>query len=122
MIVLGDFNQRMPRAGAPPVVYQALKCVIERKRLQVATRGFFDPPATDDGEYARVWEVALSSVAASKNSRQFIDHIAHSEDLAPLATRAAEAPSRCLGMFPRREKAGEPLPDHFGVWLDLKKA
>ena len=62
------------------------------------------------------WCASLSQVASSEESLQFIDHIAHSRDLV-----LAEGPvDPRVGVFPKRVKAGDGLPDHFGVWADLK--
>lgn len=57
LLVMGDFNQRLPRNGQPQVVYDALSRVTS-ERLVTATAGMIFPMA-----------------------KQTIDHICHSHDL-----------------------------------------
>lgn len=114
-IVLGDFNQRVPRKYAPVEVYGELLRAFEG--LCIATRGFFQSPfsADDSGEGRHV---SLSDVATGKDALQLIDHVAHSADF----VQAEGAVDRRVGVFPKRVKPGDGLPDHFGVWTDLALA
>jgi len=114
-IVLGDFNQRIPRKSAPVDVHGELLKALEG--LCTATKGFFQSPfpAYDS---AGPWHASLSDVASSDKTVQFIDHIAHSTDLV-LADGSVD---RRVGVFPKRVKPGDGLPDHLGVWVDLAEA
>lgn len=111
-VVLGDFNQKTPRKSAPVNVH----CELLRgfKNLSIATRGFFQSPFSAD-DSAGPWKASLSDVASGQQSLQLIDHIAHSTDL----VLAEGVVGRRVGVFPKRVKAGEGLPDHFGVWADF---
>ncbi len=113
-IVLGDFNQRIPRKYAPVEVYGELLRAFEG--VCIATKGFFHSPFSADDSGDR--QVSLSDVATGKDALQLIDHVAHSADL----VQADGAVDRRVGVFPKRVKPGDGLPDHFGVWTDLTLA
>ncbi len=109
--MLGDFNQRIPRKSAPVGVHGELLKAFGG--LSTATEGFFQSPYPAD-DSGGPWQASLSDVASAEEMPQFIDHIAHSTDLV-LAERA----DRRVGVFPKRVKPGDGLPDHFGAWVDL---
>ena len=115
-IVLGDFNQRIPRTVFEPHrVHAALLRAFEG--LQVATSGFFPWENQDDraaGEpRADFWHAPLGE--GPKTRDQLIDHIAHSPDL------AVAEPLEPIGIFPKRTP-DKPLSDHIGVWMELRLA
>lgn len=87
MIVLGDFNQRIPRRRAPMAAYEALR------------RAFVGLEITTGGDVP--------------DAPGLIDHIAHTKDLRRTSP---------IGVWPKRQRRGEPLPDHFGVWADFSLA
>ena len=111
-IVLGDFNQKVPRTWAPVDVHGELMRAF--KGLRIATTGFFQSPFSAD-DSGGPWQASLSDVASGEQSLQLIDHIAHSTDL----VLADVAVDRRVGVFPKRVKRGGGLPDHFGVWADF---
>ena len=87
MVVLGDFNQRLPRTRVPMAVHEALRQAFAG--LEITTAG--DVPGAPG----------------------LIDHIAHSKDLQRVSP---------LGVWPKRRRRGEALPDHFGVWANFSLA
>lgn len=111
-IVLGDFNQRIPRKFAPMDAHAELRRAFEG--LCIPTRGFFRSPFSAD-DSGGVRQASLSDVASGERTLQLIDHIAHSADL----VLAEEAVDRRVGVFPKRVEPGDGLPDHFGVWADF---
>ena len=112
-IVLGDFNQRIPRSWVPHSVHAALVRAFEG--LQMATSGFFPWESQDDRAAglprADLWHAPLGDGPKSRD--QLIDHIAHSRDLAVVQ------PLELIGIFPKRTP-DERLSDHIGVWADFR--
>ena len=89
-IVLGDFNQRIPRppkSWVPKWVYDLLRSTFEE--LTFATAG---------------------KLEGAPGSGLAIDHIAHSPDMALVSD---------IGNWPKRDDQSKPLSDHFGVWAEL---
>ena len=120
-IVLGDFNQRIPKgAVAPKRVHRAL-CRTFRC-LRCSTEGQFvgvPAPLVAAGG-AALWKAGLLDPPDGKTGA-LIDHIAHSEDLILHQPKPKPKGVRCVGIFPDRLD-GTKLSDHKGVWVDLKKA
>ncbi len=90
-IVLGDFNQRIPRpAGSwvPKRVYALLRSAFEE--FTFATAGV---------------------LAGAPAPGLAIDHIAHTPDLVLNGD---------IAIWPRRSEVDKHLPDHFGVWGDFE--
>lgn len=121
-IVLGDFNQRVPRNWTPHRVYASLRKAFDA--LKIATCGEL-PWANNDGRGAgasnadpNLWQAQLKAIGRSKLQDQLIDHIAHSADLALAGREHRQESGTVVGVFPRRTPA-KPLSDHFGVWADL---
>lgn len=112
-IVLGDFNQTIPRTRAPLRAHSALIEAFEG--LRIATVGTLPWGNRDDrGAGAPkdgLWRTQLGSEKGPK--KRLIDHIAHSRDLAVLG------PERAIGIFPERTP-DEYLSDHVGVWTDFR--
>lgn len=122
-IVLGDFNQRIPRSWTPKRAYAALSRAFEG--LSISTRGELPWPSLDPrgastpNAGARLWEHPLKQVRPGNTKDQLIDHVAHSRDLAPLQAQPA-GPERIVGIFPRRTPdPDKPMSDHYGVWADF---
>ena len=120
-IILGDFNQRIPKGK-----YATKRAFGHLSRalcsLKCSTEGEFaeEPaPLIGDGG-AALWKVGLRDPPGTAPGN-LIDHIAHSEDLTPQQAKPSPTDVRCVGIFPR-EQDGRTLSDHTGVWLDLKKA
>ena len=121
-IVLGDFNQRIPKG-----TYATKRAFRHLSRalcsLKCSTEGQFaeEPaPLIGDGG-AALWKGGLRDPPGTAPS-DLIDHIAHSEDLTPHQAKPRSRDVRSVGIFPPREQGGKKLSDHTGVWLDLKKA
>lgn len=111
-IVLGDFNQRIPRSSFEPHrVHGALLRALEG--LQIATSGFLPWENQDDRAaglpQSGLWRARLEDGPKSRD--QLIDHIAHSRDLAVVGDGST------IGIFPKRTP-DEVLSDHIGVWAD----
>ena len=121
-IVLGDFNQRIPRSWTPKRVYAALSQAFEG--LSIPTCGELPWPNADArGASApnagqRLWEAALKNARPGSNRDQLIDHVAHTQDLALVHTETRSGFERIVGIFPRRTP-DRLLSDHFGVWADF---
>ena len=139
-VVLGDFNQRIPRHWAPEKIHRKLLRAFAR--FDIATGGFLaDPPgqsggadeaaglasvALPDGQAAAAsstWTASLQRDKPSVGRAQFIDHVAHSKDLRPHSgSRTGATGATSVGIFPKQAPDGRKLSDHLGGWLDLKKA
>ena len=139
-VVLGDFNQRIPRHWAPEKIHRKLLRAFAR--FDIATGGFLaDPPGQSGGANeaaesafgslpdARVaaasstWTASLQRDKPSGAGGQFIDHVAHSKDLrSHSGSRTGGTGGTTVGIFPKQAPDGRKLSDHLGVWLDLKKA
>ena len=139
-VVLGDFNQRIPRHWAPEKVHQELLGAFAR--FDIATAGFLaGPPGRSGGANeaaesafgslpdARVaaasstWTASLQRDKPSGAEGQVIDHVAHSKDLrSHSGSRTGGTGATTVGVFPKQAPDGKKLSDHLGVWLDLKKA
>ncbi|MYB20059.1 MAG: endonuclease/exonuclease/phosphatase family protein [Holophagales bacterium] len=121
-VVLGDFNQRVPRSWTPKVVYAALRRALEGLVLSTCgelpwqnrdARGASAPNAGKG-----LWKAPLSKLRRGSNKDQLIDHVAHTQDLSLVHTATRHGAERRVGIFPRRTLDG-PLSDHFGVWADF---
>ena len=117
-IVLGDFNQRIPRKHTPYREHAELERTF--KRFEITTAGdFLEVPAPlielDD---PNVWKAGLRE-PPDKTGGAFFDHIAHSRDLAVHQPQTRADGARCVGVFPEKLD-GTRLSDHNGVWVDLK--
>lgn len=126
-IVLGDFNQWIPRAGAwPPRKPSAALCQT-LQGLCISTRGKLPWKAGDahgagpPGRGTHLWEATLDldrEGPKAGDRDQLIDHIAHTPDLVLARTEIRNGAERTVGIFPRRTPDG-PLSDHAGVWADF---
>lgn len=121
-VVLGDFNQRIPRSWTPKHVHAALRQALEG--LSISTSGELPWPngdprgATTPNVRSRLWKYPLTQVRPKSTRDQLIDHVAHTRDLA-LQTQPARC-GRIVGIFPRRTPhPDKPLSDHYGVWADF---
>jgi hypothetical protein len=122
-VVLGDFNQRLPRSWTPKRVYAELSQAIDG--LSVSTCGELPWPNADPkgastpNAGSRLWAYPLNQVRPKSTRDQLIDHVAHTRDLALLQTQPARS-GRIVGIFPRRTPdPDKPLSDHYGVWADF---
>lgn len=123
-VVLGDFNQRIPRSWTPRYAYAALRRAFDR--LHVSTWGELpwsnaDARGTSGPNAGQLlWEYRLKQFHPGSTKDQLIDHIAHSRDLALLQTATRKGSERIVGIFPRRTPGPDkPLSDHYGVWADF---
>ncbi len=119
-VVLGDFNQRIPKGkSAPKREHGAL--VRAFGSLKCSTKGQFveaPAPLVADGD-AALWHAVLQEPPGNAPGA-LIDHIAHSEDLIVHQPLAKPKGVRGVGIFPMKLD-GLSLSDHTGVWVDLKK-
>ena len=125
-VVLGDFNQWIPRSPLWPP--KAVSTELRRafKGLQIPTRGALpwknaDPRgASTPNAGSRPWEHPLKQVRPGSIKDQLIDHVAHTRDLALLQNPTRKGSERIVGIFPRRTPdPDKPLSDHYGVWADF---
>ena len=100
-VVLGDFNQRIPRSHAPMRVHRVLMRAFDG--LSIATKGSSGGEPKLLRDYGCILDLSQPVLVRA------IDHIAHTKDLTP----------DCLGIWPDRSPRGEPLSDHIGVWGDF---
>ncbi len=120
-VVLGDFNQRIPKGkSASKSAYSALVRAV--CTLKCSTEGLFvgAPAPLVVGDDAELWHAELQE-PPGKAPGTLIDHIVHSEDLTLHQPTSTQKGARCVGIFPE-ERDGMNLSDHTGAWLDLKKA
>lgn len=117
-IVLGDFNQRIPRKSTPSGVHDEFKRAF--KRLEVATEGdFLEVPAPlMEGDHFNVCMAKLRE-PPDKTGGALIDHIAHTGDLTLHQPQPKADGVRWVGIYPKALE-GTKLSDHKGVWVDLK--
>ena len=121
-IVLGDFNQRIPRNWTPKGVYAEFRQAFDG--LQISTCGELPWPNADDRGAStpktgrQLWEAPLRPLRPGSARCQLIDHVAHTRDLSLVPTAARNGAERIVGIFPRRTP-DRPLSDHFGVWADF---
>ena len=117
-IVLGDFNQRIPRKYTPSGVHDELERTLER--FEVATEGdFLEIPAPlIEVDHSNVWLGALREPPGKKGGA-LIDHIAHTGDLTLHQPQPKADGVRCVGIYPKALGATK-LSDHSGVWGDFK--
>ena len=121
-VVLGDFNQRIPKGkAASEKVHGALRRAF--RFLRCSTEGAFvegTAPIAVAGPPA-LWHAELKE-PPDTTPGALIDHIMHSEDLILHQPRPKPKGGRCVGIFPKQDLDGKKLSDHNGVWVDLKKA
>ena len=122
-VVLGDFNQRIPRSWTPKCAYAALRRAFDG--LHISTCGELpwhngDARGTSTSNAGqRLWRVSLKKTRPKSNKDQLIDHVAHTQDLALAQPQPARS-ERIVGIFPRRTPGPDkPLSDHYGVWADF---
>ena len=123
-VVLGDFNQWIPRGLKWPPKRESETLRQAFKGLYISTRGELPWPngdargasAPNAGQLR--WKVSLKEVRPGSNKDQLIDHVAHTRDLSLVPTAARNGAERIVGIFPRRTP-DKPLSDHFGVWADF---
>ena len=124
-VVLGDFNQWIPRGTWPPKrVSAALRQAF--KGLHISTCGEL-PWQNDDARGVStpnaghgLWKVPVEKARSRSNKDQLIDHVAHTRDLSLLQTATRKGSERIVGIFPRRTPdPDKPLSDHYGVWADF---
>ena len=113
-IVLGDFNQRIPRSSFEPLrVHAELRRALGD--LEIATSGFLPWENQDDRAaglpQSGLWRARLGNGPKSRD--RLIDHVAHSRDLAVVGGGST------IGIFPKRTP-DEVLSDHIGVWADFR--
>lgn len=124
-IVLGDFNQWIPRAGAWPPRKPSVALRRTFQGLCISTRGKLPWNAGDAngaGPPSKgMWEATLDldpEGPKAGDRDQLIDHIAHTPDLTLARTETRNGAERTVGVFPRRTP-DNPLSDHAGVWADF---
>ena len=121
-VVLGDFNQRVPRSWTPKLAYAELRQAFDG--LPISTCG--ELPWQNSAAHGagapnagqRLWKASLKKVRPRTRRDQLIDHIAHTRDLSLVHTANRKGAARIVGVFPRRTP-DSPLSDHFGVWADF---
>ena len=110
-IVLGDFNQTIPRTRAP---LRARSALIEAfEGLRIATVGTLPWENKDDRGAGAPRDGLWRAQLGSEKGPKLRDHIAHSRDLAVVE------PQVPIGIFPKRTP-DEYLSDHVGAWTDLR--
>lgn len=126
-VVLGDFNQWIPRAGSWPTKKPSAALCQTLQGLCISTRGKLPWKAGDargagpPNKCKDRWEATLdldSEGPKAGGNAQLIDHIAHTPDLAPRPHRTRNRAERTVGIFPQRTP-DKPLSDHHGVWADF---
>lgn len=127
IVVLGDFNQWIPRAGAWPPKKPSAALRRTFQGLCISTRGKLPWKAGDAhgaGPPSKgMWEATLNldpEGPKAGDRDQLIDHIAHTPDLALARTEIRNGAERTVGIFPRHiSDPDKPLSDHYGVWADF---
>lgn len=126
-VVLGDFNQWIPRAGSWPTKEPAAALCQTFQGLCISTHGKLPWKAGDargagpPNKCKDQWEATLDldpEGPEAGGNDQLIDHIAHTPDLALARTETRNGADRTVGIFPRRTP-DKPLSDHYGVWADF---
>ena len=119
-VVLGDFNQRIPKGKVAPLrVHGALQRCF--RFLKCSTEGAFvsDPESPALASPPDLWRAELQGTSDGVPGT-LIDHIAHSEDLTFHEPAPPPVGVRSVGVFPRQDLKGANLSDHNGVWVDLE--